>query len=119
MEPRKSLPALLQERLRWLNEYDAACVALQKATHPDPSPAQQAAEAREELVGCGRSLSQADQRVPTVSCRRYSEASPVKVSSALGSEMKDAIESTSHRVEGLENQAGNTAERDRQLEQSA
>ena len=59
---KKSLPALLQDRLRWLNEYDAARLALQKATHPEPSPEQQAAEAKAECRNCGNILTQAAQR---------------------------------------------------------
>ena len=45
--PHESLPALLRDRLRWLNEYDAAALALQKATHPEPSPEQQASDAKD------------------------------------------------------------------------
>ncbi len=90
---KKSQPALLQERLRLLNEYDAGCVALQKALHPDPSPAQQAAEAREELLRLRQALSQSDQKVDNLLPPLF-RGKPAKVSSSLGSEMKDAIDST-------------------------
>ena len=91
-------------------------LALQKATHPEPSPAQQMAEARPRSLDCERSCRR-QPSPPRRSCRPLSRSNPVQVSSALGSEMKDAIESDQQRAEGLENQAGNVEERDRELEQ--
>ncbi len=88
---KKSVPELLQDRLHWLNEHEAATLALQKATHPDPSPEQQAAEAKAEIARLQSVLSLAAQSpeklVPPLFQARRGE-----VSSALASEMKDAIE---------------------------
>ena len=94
--------APLAERIR-----RRLALALQKATHPEPSPAQQAAEAREELLRLRQALSQSDQKVDKLLPPLFRERS-VKVSSSLGSEMKDAIEVDRQRVERLENQARNT-----------
>ena len=63
---KKPLPALLQDRLRWLNEYEAASLALQKATHPEPSPEQQAAEAKAELLRLQSILSRPPQAPETL-----------------------------------------------------
>jgi hypothetical protein len=94
---KKSLPALLQDRLRWLNEFEAANVALQKATHPEPSPAQQAAEANSEIARMRNILSLAAQN-PAELLPPAFRGKPAKVSVALASEMKDAIETTSSEL---------------------
>jgi hypothetical protein len=92
---RKSLPDLLRDRLRWLKEYENLSVALQKATHPQPSPTQEAAEAKEELTRLEDILSQAAQ-TPESLLPQLFRGPTVKVSTAQSSEMKDALESTSN-----------------------
>jgi small-conductance mechanosensitive channel len=94
---KKPLPALLQDRLRWLNEYDATSLALQKATHPEPSPQQQAGEAKAELRKLQSILKQAAEAPETLLPPLFRDRS-VKVSSALGAEMKDAIEATGNEI---------------------
>jgi hypothetical protein len=93
----KSLPDLLRDRLRWLNEHENASVALQKATHPDPSPAQEAAEVKEELAKLKDILSQAAQSPGSLLPQLF-RGPTIKVSAALASEMKDALESTSNEL---------------------
>jgi hypothetical protein len=93
---KKSLPSLLQERLRWLNEYDAAWAALQKATHPEPSPTQQLADAAAE-IGRLRMIVSQSERAPDSLLPPLFQGQG-KVSSALGSDMKDAIEATSSEL---------------------
>jgi len=48
--PNKSLHELLAERLRWLEEFEKATEALQKATNPQPSPETQRSDAKTELL---------------------------------------------------------------------
>ena len=109
---KKPLPVLLQERLRWLNEYDASAIALQKATHPEPSPQQQASEAKAELRQLQNILKQAAEAPEKLLPPLFRDVS-VKVSSALGAEMKDAIEATSNELKDwktkLENVRGEIA----------
>ncbi len=93
--PDKFLTTLLQDRLRWLNEYDTTALALQKATHPEPSPEQQAADARAELKRLQAVLTQATTAPETLLPPLFRDRS-VKVSSSLASEMKDAIETASN-----------------------
>jgi hypothetical protein len=97
-----SVPALLHERLRWLAEYDAACAALQKATHPEPSPSQQLEEARAEIAHVRTILSQADQKPEGLLPKQF-RGKAVDVSSTLGSEMKDAIEATTNELKDWKN----------------
>jgi hypothetical protein len=93
----KPLPDLLRDRLRWLKEYENASLALQKATHPEPSPAQEAAEAKEELARLKEILSRAAQSPESVLPPLF-RGGAVKVSTALASEMKDVLESTSNEL---------------------
>lgn len=95
--PGKLLPALLQDRLRLLNDYDAAALALQKATHPEPSPEQQAAEAKAELLKLQAMLTQASTAPGTFLPPLFRDHS-VTVSPRLASEMKDAIEAASNEL---------------------
>ena len=109
---KKTLPMLLQDRVRLLNEYEAATIALQKTTHPDPSPDQEAAEARAELRRLRDVLAQATQS-PEALLPQIFRGHSTKVSSALGSEMKDAIEAAGNELKEwktkLENLRAETA----------
>jgi hypothetical protein len=93
----KSLPDLLRDRLRWLKEYESASVALQKAVHPEPSPAQEAAEAKEELARLKEILAQAAHSPESLLPPLF-RGPTAKVSTAIASEMKDALESTSNEL---------------------
>ena len=93
----RPLPELLRDRLRWLTEYENASAALQKATHPEPSPAQETAEAKEELARLKEILAQAAQSSESLLPPLF-RGQMVKVTPALASEMKDALESTSNEV---------------------
>ncbi|HKI21324.1 MAG TPA: hypothetical protein VKA15_25745, partial [Isosphaeraceae bacterium] len=55
----KSIPELLHDRLRLLEEHDRICAALHQATHPEPSPERQAAEAKTDLDRLQKILTQA------------------------------------------------------------
>ena len=91
------LPELLRDRLRWLTEFENESVALQKALHPEPSPAEEAAEAKEELARLNEILSQAARSSESLLPPLF-RGPTVKVSPALASEMKDALESTSNEL---------------------
>jgi len=93
----KPLPDLLRDRLRWLKEYDNASVALQKATHPEPSPTQEVAELKEELARLKAILSQAAQSPESLLPPLF-RGPTVKVSASLATELKDALESTSSEL---------------------
>ncbi len=99
---KKPLPALLQDRLRWLNEYEATSLALQKATHPEPSPQQQASEAKLELGKLQSILKQAVEAPETLLPPLFRDRS-IKASSALGAEMKDAIEVSGNELKDWKN----------------
>jgi potassium efflux system protein len=92
---KKPLPGLLADRLRWLDEFEAASTALQKATHPEPSPEQQAAEAKTELDRLQTLLAQANQSPDSLLPALFRNKTS-KVTAALASEMKDAIETTTN-----------------------
>jgi small-conductance mechanosensitive channel len=99
---KKPLPALLQDRLHWLNEYDATSLALQKATYPDPTPEQQASEAKSDLVKVRSILNQAAEAPEKLLPALFRNRS-VKVSSTLAAEMKDAIEAASNELKDWKN----------------
>ncbi len=92
---KKSLPALLHDRLRWLNEYDAASLALETALHPHPTPEQQAADARGEIARLRNILAQGAQSPESLLPPLF-RGKPVKVATAVSSEMKEAIEAASN-----------------------
>jgi small-conductance mechanosensitive channel len=93
----KTLSALLHDRLRWLNEYDATVLALQKATRPEPTPEQQATEAKTELTKLQTILNQASTAPETLLPAWFRDRT-VTSSSAFGVEMKDAIETASNEL---------------------
>ena len=93
--PDKVLSTLLHDRLRWLNEYDATALALNKATHPEPTPEQQAAEAKAELRKLQTILSQAMTAPETLLPPVFRDHA-VASSSAFALEMKDAIETATN-----------------------
>jgi len=88
---------LLQDRLRWLDEYDEASRTLKQATHPQPSPEEQADKAKAELLRLQNILSQA-RAAPEALLPPLFGGSPAAATSVLASEMKDAIEATSNEL---------------------
>jgi hypothetical protein len=88
---------LLEERLRLLDEYDKTSHALDRVTHPKPTPEQQSAEARAELRELDTVLSLADLG-PEVLLPPLFRGTSVAVSRTLPSEMKAALEATSNEV---------------------
>jgi potassium efflux system protein len=87
----KSIRDLLNERLRWLDEYERTTQVLQKAISPDPSPEKQCEDAKAELLQLHDTLNQAtvspDSLLPTVF--RNPRANDVN---AVGLEMRNALE---------------------------
>jgi potassium efflux system protein len=94
------LAALLQDRLRWLSEYEEITRALQKATYPQPSPEQQAAESKTDLQRLQDNLSQAAQN-PEMLLPTLFRGSSATVTNAVRTEMKDAIEATGNELKEL------------------
>ncbi len=82
---------VLNERLKWLDDYDRTNQALQKVINPDPSPETQRNEAKAELLRLQEIFNQtavsADPLLPPVF--RNSRAIDVN---ALASEMRNALE---------------------------
>jgi len=91
------LRVLLEERLRLLDEYGEASQALEKVTHPEPTPEQQSAEARAELRELEAVLSRAAKDPDTLLPPLF-RGSSVTVSRTLPSEMKAALEATSNEL---------------------
>ncbi len=93
----KQFRELLQDRLRWLAEYDKAAKALKKATNPDRSPEQQLDEAKDQLGRLQAILSQAATRPETMLPPAY-RALQAGTSPHLNSEMKDALEAATNEL---------------------
>ena len=106
------LPVLLENRLRLLQEYDTAQLDLRKAIYPDPSPEQEAADARAELAKLQKTLQQAETRPESILPPLFCDGT-VKASSEAGSQMRDAIELVSNELKEwrskLENVRAETA----------
>ncbi len=87
----------MQDRLRWLHEYDTALLDLRKATYSAPSPEQQVADAKAALLKLRSRLKQVDTSPETLLPRFFLDR-PVKISTEIASAMKDAIEAASHEL---------------------
>ncbi len=87
----KQLRELLQERIRLLEEYDRAAEALRKASHPEPSPERQAADARSELVRIQALLAQAASH-PEVILPPAFRTNGTGSRQGVSAEMKEALE---------------------------
>jgi len=91
----KPIPALLRDRLHWLEEYDTAFAALQQATHPEPSPESQAGEAKADLNRLEAIIAQAAKAPETLLPACFGRSSN-QGSIVLSTEMKDALEATTN-----------------------
>src|SRR5262245_16143646 len=91
----KPLHDLLQERLNLLDEYEMASNTLKKTLNPEPSPAQQTAEAKEELRRLATALDQFSQRPETLLPEVFRNLSTAGAAT-LGNEVKEALERTSN-----------------------
>jgi potassium efflux system protein len=87
----RALHPVLQDRLRWLDEYDKAAKELKKAKHPEPSPEQQASDGKSELSRLRAILTQAAGQPEALLPPAY-RGLGVGGSAALGAELKDALE---------------------------
>jgi potassium efflux system protein len=129
----KPIRELLRNRLMRLEEYDRLSAALQQATHPEPSPERQAAEAKAELERLQPILAQAARAPETLLPLAFRDAAK-NVSPSLTAEMKDALEATTKeckewgaKLETLRNlvtnwdglQKARRAERDKQFQRVA
>jgi hypothetical protein len=85
------LRALLQERLRLLEEYERASSAFLKADRPEPSPERQAQEARSELARLQALLAQAAAHPEALLPPTFG-ASGAGGKPPVNAEMKEAIE---------------------------
>lgn len=92
-----TLHALLEERLRLLDEYGTTSQALEKVTHPEPTPEQRSAEARAELRELEAVLNRSAKDPDTLLPPLFRGAS-VTTSRTLPSEMMAALEATSNEV---------------------
>jgi potassium efflux system protein len=93
----KPLRDLLVDRLRWLDESDKASAALKRVTHPEPSPEQQLAEAKDALGRLHAILAQAGAQPEALLPPAYRGRSAVG-SPAVSAEMKEALEATTNEL---------------------
>ena len=95
---------LLQERLHLLEEHASLTLALKKSTSPESSPERQADRCKAELKQLQAVLAQTENKPETLlppSFVKKSGAAPA----AVVSEMKDAIEATTHDLGDWKNKA--------------
>ncbi len=92
-----SLQQLLQDRLQCLDEHDKALKELKKATHPDPSPEQQALEARHELSRLQAILAEAARQPETLLPPAFRGLGPGGAAT-LSAEVKEALEARTNEV---------------------
>ncbi len=89
----KALREVLEERLRWLDEWEKAEAARQAAEHPEPSPERQAAEWKAELERIQTLYKQASQDQDALLPSAFRNVNPATpLSDAARTEMKDALE---------------------------
>jgi potassium efflux system protein len=87
------LRQLLQDRLRWLDEYDQATKALKKAISPEPNPEQELAEAQEERKRVERALAQAAKDRESLLPEAYRHQT-----AGLGVDLKDVLEAATNTL---------------------
>src|SRR5262249_47800675 len=90
-----ALRDILQRRLNLLEEYDKAVKTLKKASKPQPTPEQQAAESQDELHRQNAILEQAATRPETLLPPSF-RSLPSGGFPPLGGEMKEALEATTN-----------------------
>jgi hypothetical protein len=93
----KQLAEAFQERLLLLDEYDKASRRLKKAVHPEPSPEEQAAEARAELIRLQARQARAATNPEILLPQTFGVPGPGGKSS-VSAEMKEAIEAATGDV---------------------
>ena len=93
----KLVPTLLQDRLRWLDDFDATALALRKSTNPEPSPERQASEAKAELSKLTTILNQANTAPEALLPALFREHSPA-ASGTFAADMKEAIEAANNEL---------------------
>ena len=88
---------VLEERLKWLDEWEKAVKDRQAAEHPKPSPEEQAAEWKADLervaAGLGQSAKNPESLLPA-SFRN----SPAEVPESVRAEMKEAIDAAQNEA---------------------
>jgi potassium efflux system protein len=93
----KAIKELLRERLQLMGEHDRLSIALSRATHPEPSPERQAAEAKAELERLQSTLAQAAKAPETLLPPAFRGAS-AKGEAAVTTEMRDALVATTNEL---------------------
>jgi hypothetical protein len=89
----KALREVLEERLRWLDEWEKAEASHQAAEHPEPSPERQAAEWKAELERIKTLYRQAIQDHDALLPSAFRNVNPATtLSDAARAEMKDALD---------------------------
>jgi potassium efflux system protein len=88
---------LLQDRLHWLDEHAKLAVALKKSSGPESSPERQSDQLKAELKQLQAMLAQTNENPGTLLPPAFGKHSGT-ATGALVSEMKDAIEATTHEV---------------------
>ncbi|HEV3122208.1 MAG TPA: hypothetical protein VGY53_09905 [Isosphaeraceae bacterium] len=87
----KALREVLEERLRWLDEWDKATKARQEAEHPAQSPERELSQVNLELERLRVALDQSG-RDPSSLLPESFRVRPERVTSSIMDEMKQAIE---------------------------
>jgi hypothetical protein len=93
------LQKLLHNRLLLLDEHSKLALALKKATIPEISPDHQTEQLQAELVHVRAMLKQADKHAETLLPASFHKTAGIP-RTALVSEMKDAIDATTHELVG-------------------
>ena len=93
----KLLADMLKERLRSLDEYDKIAAELASVTNPEPNPVSQAEEAKSELRQLQKTLAEATTS-PEILLPPCFRGAAAKVTSAVSTEMKDALESNAEEL---------------------
>jgi potassium efflux system protein len=93
----KQLREILQERLRLLEEYDKAASLLKKATHTEPSPEQQADEAKSEAKKLQALLAQSA-RNPEILLPQPFRVAGTSSRPPVSVEMKEAIDAATNEL---------------------
>jgi len=94
---RTSIREILNDRIHLLDEYAKTSLALKSVTNPDPSPEQQADEAKAELNRLETKLAQAAKAPETLLPSSLIKPS-AGVAGPLGPELKDALAATTNEV---------------------
>ena len=93
----KSLQKILQDRVHLLDEHSRLTSALQEAVNPPISPEHQVEQLKSEIKQAHAMVTQADRNPATLLPSSFHKA-PGKASPGFVSEMKDAIDATTHEL---------------------